>query len=118
MGMPAADIPSSCCRSDTGRVQINQFFGKEQRHLRHNQQTQSQGHHTVARLEESNVERGSFQGTRNQTNIGTVSMATLWKILRVGWSPYGLFRARKYYLELNNSNKKNVNGNLYITAYF
>ena len=42
---------------------------------------QSQGHHTIGRLEERCVERGNA-GQTNQTNIGTVSKATLGKPLR------------------------------------
>ena len=56
-------------------------------------QAQSQGHQTIDRLEERGVERGSAQRSSlrereraivNQTNIGTVSKATLGKSLRDG----------------------------------
>ena len=63
------------------------------RSLRHYLRAQSQGHHTIGRLEERGVERGnarrSFLKGReraivNQTNIGTVSKATFGKLLRDG----------------------------------
>ena len=71
------------------------FLGRSEvlRSLRHYLQTQSQGHHTIDRLEERGVERGnarrsSLKGREraiiNQTNIGTVSKATLGKLLRDG----------------------------------
>ena len=56
------------------------------RSLRHYLQAQSQGHQTIDRLEERSVERGSarrpsLKGREraivNQTNIGTISKATL-----------------------------------------
>ena len=59
--------------------------------LRHYLRAQSPGHHTTDCLEERGVERGgsrqsSLKGREraivNQTNIGTVSKATLGKILR------------------------------------
>ena len=37
----------------------------------------------------------------NPTNTGTVSKATSGKFLRDRWIAYGLFRAHRYYLELN-----------------
>ena len=61
------------------------------RNLKHYLRVQSQGHHTIDRLEERGVERGSarrcsLQGREraivNQTNIGTVSKATLGKLLK------------------------------------
>ena len=61
------------------------------RSLRHYLRAQSQGHHTVDRLEERGVERGSARRSSlkgreravvNRTNIGTVSKATLGKLLR------------------------------------
>ena len=70
----------------------------------------SQEHHTIDRLEERDVGRGSARRSSltgregaivNQTNIGTVSKATLGKLLRDGWNAYGLFRAHTYHLELN-----------------
>ena len=63
------------------------------RSSRHYLQAQSQGHHTIDRLETWGVERGnarrsSFKGREranvNQTNTGTVSKATLGKLLRDG----------------------------------
>ena len=59
--------------------------------LRHYLRAQSQGHHTIDRLEERGVEKGiarrsSLKGREraivNQTNIGTVSKANLGKLLR------------------------------------
>ena len=61
--------------------------------LRHYLWAQSQGHHTVDRIEEKGVEResarrfslkGRERAIVNQTNIGTVLKATLRKILRDG----------------------------------
>ena len=61
------------------------------RSLRHNLRAQSQEHHTIDRLEERGVKRrsarrSSLKGREraivNQTNIGTVSKATLEKHLR------------------------------------
>ena len=63
------------------------------RSLEHYLWAQSQGHHTIDRQEERVVERGSarrssLKGRKravvNQTNIGTVSKATLGKLLRDG----------------------------------
>ena len=63
------------------------------RSLRHYLRSQSQGHHTIDRLEETDVEResarrSSLKGREraivSQTNIGTVSKATLGKLLRDG----------------------------------
>ena len=60
------------------------------RSLRHHLRAQSQGHHAIDRLEERGVERGSARRSSlkgrervivNQTNIGTVSKAKLWKLL-------------------------------------
>ena len=61
--------------------------------LRHYLRAQSQGHHTIDCLEERDVERGSVRRSSfkereraiiSQTNIGTVSKATLGKLLRDG----------------------------------
>ena len=61
------------------------------RSLRHYLRAQSQGHHTIDRLEERSVEResarrSSFKGrervSANQTNIQTILKATLGKLLR------------------------------------
>ena len=69
------------------------LLGKSEvfRSMRHYQRAQSQGHHTIDRLEERGVERGSARRSSlkgqeraivSQTNIGTVSKATLGKLLR------------------------------------
>ena len=73
------------------------------RNLRHCLQAQSQEHHTINHLEERGVERGSARQSSlkgreraivNQTNTGTVSKATVGKLLRDGVpNAYGLFRA-------------------------
>ena len=72
------------------------------RSLRHYLRAQSQGHHTIDRLEERGVERGSARRSSlkgreraivNQTNIGTVSMATLGKLLRDGVERIWAFRS-------------------------
>ena len=63
------------------------------RSLRHYLWAQSQGHHTIDLLEEGGMKRGSarrsfLKGREraivSQTNIGTVSKATLGKLLRDG----------------------------------
>ena len=63
------------------------------RSLRHYLRAQSQGHHTIDRLEEKCIERGSarlssLKGREraivNQTKTGTVSKATLGKLLSDG----------------------------------
>ena len=63
------------------------------RSSRHYLRAQSQGHHTIDRLEERGVERESARRSSlkerekaiiNQTNIETVSKATLGKLLRDG----------------------------------
>ena len=88
------------------------LLGKSEllRSLRHYLQAQSQGYHTIDRMEERGVERGSARRSSlrgreraivNQTNIGTVSNATLGKLLRDGWSAYGLSHRHRYHLELN-----------------
>ena len=60
------------------------------RNLRHYPRAQSQGHHTIDRLEERGVERGSARRSSlkgrervivSQTNIGTVSKAKLGQLL-------------------------------------
>ena len=66
--------------------------------LRHYLRAQSRGHHTIDRLEERVVERGSARRSSlkgrdraivNQTNNGTVSKATLGKHLRRGGAHMG-----------------------------
>ena len=80
------------------------------RSLRHYLRAQSQGRHTIDHLEKRGVERGSARRSSlkgleraivNQSNIGTVSVATLGKLLRDWWNADGLFWAHRYYLELN-----------------
>ena len=77
------------------------------RSFRHYPRAQSHGHHTMDRLEERGVERGSasrsfLKGRErvivNQTNIGTVSKATLGKLLRDGVERILMDR---FHLELN-----------------
>ena len=94
-------------------IAVNLFERRAEvlRSLRHYLRVQSQGHHIIDRLEERDVDRGSagrsFMKGReraivNQTNLRTVSKATLGKLLReTGWSAYGLFRSHIYHLELN-----------------
>ena len=74
------------------RAEANQA-GEVLRSLRHYQRAQSQRHHTIDRLEERGVERGSarrcsLKGREtaivNQTNIRTISKATLETLLRDG----------------------------------
>ena len=86
------------------------------RSLRRYLQAQSQGHHTIDRLEERGLERGSARWSSlerreraivNQTNIGIVLKATLGKLLRDEIERiyiYGLFGAHRYHLELNYAN--------------
>ena len=79
------------------------------RSLRRSLRAQSQGHHTIDRLEERGVERGSarrysLKGREraivSQTNIGTVSKATLGKLLKCRLSQMD-FSERIDELELN-----------------
>ena len=79
------------------------------RSLRHYLRVQSQGHHTIDRLEERDVERGRspLKGREmaivNQTNTGIISKATLGKPLSGGVERIcrALFRAHRYHLVLN-----------------
>ena len=73
---------------------------KALRSLRHYLRAQSQGRHTIGRLEEGGVERGSARRSYlkgreraivSQTNTGTVSKATLGKLLRDGVERIGAF---------------------------
>ena len=73
------------------------------RSLRHYLRAQSQGHHTIDRLEERGVERGSTRRSSligreraivNQANIGTVSKVTLVKLLRDGMERIWVFPSR------------------------
>ena len=70
------------------------------RSLGHYLRAKSQEHHTTDRLEERGVERGSARRSSlkgreravfNQTNIGTVSKATLGKLLRDGMERIWVF---------------------------
>ena len=72
------------------------------RSLRHYQRAQSQGHHTIDRLEKRGVERGSARRSSlkgrekvivNQTNTETVSKGTLGKRLRDGVERIWAFRS-------------------------
>ena len=87
------------------------------RSLRHYLRAQSQELRTVGRLEERGVERGSVRRsllkgrettTISQTNNGTVSAATLGKLLR--WSGahnnYGLFRVHIYFIALKRTEQR------------
>ena len=75
------------------------------RSLRHYLRAQSYGHHTIDRLEKRGVERGSARRSSlkgrervvivNQTNIGTVSKATLGKTSeRRGGAHMGFYARR------------------------
>ena len=80
---------------------------------RHYLRAQSQGYHAMDRLEERDVERGSARRSSlkgreraivSQTNIGTVSKATLGKLLRDGVERIIMSisaRAHRYHLKLN-----------------
>ena len=109
---PARVLSWTCQSEGNDRADRGLILGRSEvlRSLRHYLRSQSQGHHNIDRLEESGVERGSARRSSlkgreraivNQTNIGTVSKATLGKLLRDGWSAHGLFRTYKYHLELN-----------------
>ena len=81
------------------------------RSLRHYLQAQSQGHHTIDRLEERGVEKGIARRSSlkereraivNQMNIGTISKTALGKLLiEKGWGAYGLSPVYRYHFELN-----------------
>ena len=85
------------------------------RRLRHCLRAQSQGHHAIDRLEERGMERGSARRSSvkgretaivNQTNIGTVSLATLRKLPRDGVERICFLflffpNAYRYHLDLN-----------------
>ena len=88
------------------------------RDLRHYLRAQSQEHHTVDRLEERGVDRGSARRSSSkgreraivsQTNIRTVSKTTLGKLLRDGGSAYRLFQTHKYHIELNRTELEAIN---------
>ena len=66
---------------------------------------QSQGHHTIDRLEERGVERGSarrssLKGRERPSSIRPVSKAPLGKRPRDGVERIWVFRAHRYHLEL------------------
>ena len=73
--------------TSTGGFSLGRF--QALRSLRHDLWAQSQGHHTIDRPEERDVERGrgqrsSLRGRKraivNQTNIGIVSKASRWEL--------------------------------------
>ena len=68
----------------------------------------SEGHRLSAKNSSSHSHVFTTDWIVNQTNIGTVSKATLGRLLRDGWNVYGLFRAHGYHLELNCSQLSNV----------
>ena len=81
--------------ADKATITSGLLLGRSEllRSLRDSLWAQSQGHHTVDRLEERGVERGSARRSSlkrreraiaNQTNIGTVSEVTLGTLLRDG----------------------------------
>ena len=116
-----ADVLPSICRVK-GNDRADRLAGKATitndlrlggsevlRSLRHYLQAQSQGNHTIDRVEERVAETGSAKrsslkgrerATVSQTNIATVSNITSGKP-EIGWSAYGLFGAHTYHLELN-----------------
>ena len=80
------------------------------RSLRHYLWAQSQGHHTIDHLEERGMERGSAQWSSpkvreraifSQTNVGTVSKATLGKLMRDGVEHIWAFLSAYIYTTLN-----------------
>ena len=88
--------------SGQGNIISGLLLGRSEvlRSLRHYLRAQSQGHHTIDRLRERVVERGSARWSSlkgreraivNQTNIGTVSKATLGN----------LWETHRYHLQLN-----------------
>ena len=79
------------------------------RSLRHYLRAQSQGHHTIDRLEERGVDMQTFFLERTRKGHRHAVRRTLepfqrrrWGNFReTGWSAHGLFRAQRYHLELN-----------------
>ena len=83
------------------------------RSLRHHLRPQSQGHHTIDRLKERGVERGSARRSSvlERTREGHRQSDEHWNRFkgdagetserRGGTHSYGLFRAHTYHLELN-----------------
>ena len=112
-GCTARDMPDRVMGNDradrlAGKATLTSglLLGKSEvmRNLRHYLRAQSRGHHTIDRLEERGVERGSarlysLKGREraivNQTNIGTVLQA---KFGKTGWSThaYGLHRLNSF----------------------
>ena len=78
------------------------------RSLRHYLRAQNQEHHTIDRLEERGVERGSagrssFKGRERAIVFKGDVGETFWE---TGWSGCGLFRAHGCHLELNWSEQR------------
>ena len=76
------------------------------RSLRHYLRAQSQGHHTIDRLEETGVERGSarrssMKGHRQSDEPWNRSEGNVAETSERQWSAYDLSRAHIYHLELN-----------------
>ena len=93
-----------------GKATITDDLQLERSHVlrssRHYLRAPNQGHHITDRLEERGVQSGGARrsplrgGERSnviQTSVGTVSNATVAKLLRDGVE---LYRARKHHLEL------------------
>ena len=72
--------------------------------------SQSQGHHTIDRLEERGLERGSTRRSslkgREREPFQRQRWGNFWE---TGWSAYGLFRAHRYHLELTERNSTHKN---------
>ena len=76
-----------------------------------NLRAQSQWHHTIDRLEERGMQRGSARRSSfERTREGHRQSDEHWNrfkgkrwgnVLETGWNAYGLFRAHRYHLELN-----------------
>ena len=80
------------------------------RSLRHYMRAQSQGHHSINRLVERGVERGSTDDLFWKDKQGPLSIRRTLKLFQkqcqrnfceMGWSAYGLFQAHGYHLQLN-----------------
>ena len=112
---PVGVLPWTCQREGKWTLTSGLLLRRSKvlRNLWHYMRAQSQGHHTFDRLEERGVKRGSARRSSlkgreraivNQTNIGTVSKATLGKLNSERRSEahfYELFQAHRYHLELN-----------------
>ena len=82
--------------------------------LRHHPRAQSQGHHAIDHLEERGVERGSDLPWKDERGPSSIRRrlehwGNFWE---TGWSAYGLFRARRYHLELNWTEPNNNNNSV------